>query len=410
MKKKNRMSIREKISLIIFGVLLCFILLEIGLRLGGFILLSLQEYRNKATIQKKGTYRIMCLGESTTAGGTDSYPSQLEEILNQRNAGIKFSVINKGVSGTTSFCILSNLEDNLSKYKPDMIVTMMGINEEYGEFMYGNLYKRETMFFYKRPFFFLKNLRLCKLTKLLYSHIIYKIRQIGIYKIQQKHADIGPVTKKSLENKDIKKCQLYFGLGLKYEHKRQYNKAKRKYSEIIKIDPANYRAYFGLGACYQYLGEYDKAEEMFKKAIDITSENEGAYRCLALFYKETGRYHDAEKYFRKADKTGLELYFPAIQQNFQELQRILMQKKIKFVCVQYPLRNIEPLKNMFDTADGVIFVDNEKNFKEALKTSNYKEYFIDSFGGDFGHCTKKGNRLLAENIADVILKEYFDGY
>jgi len=29
------------------------------------------------------------------------------------------------------------------------------------------------------------------------------------------------------------------------------------------------------------------------------------------------------------------------------------------------------------------------------------------FGGDFGHCTPKGNRLLATNIADVILKEVF---
>jgi len=29
------------------------------------------------------------------------------------------------------------------------------------------------------------------------------------------------------------------------------------------------------------------------------------------------------------------------------------------------------------------------------------------FGGDFGHCTHKGNRLLAENIANVIFKEVF---
>jgi len=31
----------------------------------------------------------------------------------------------------------------------------------------------------------------------------------------------------------------------------------------------------------------------------------------------------------------------------------------------------------------------------------------DMFGGDFGHCTQKGNKLLAGNIADVILKEVF---
>jgi hypothetical protein len=30
------------------------------------------------------------------------------------------------------------------------------------------------------------------------------------------------------------------------------------------------------------------------------------------------------------------------------------------------------------------------------------------FGGDFGHCTPKGNMLLAQNIADVILGEVFN--
>jgi hypothetical protein len=30
------------------------------------------------------------------------------------------------------------------------------------------------------------------------------------------------------------------------------------------------------------------------------------------------------------------------------------------------------------------------------------------FAGDFGHCTVKGNTLLAQNIADVILREVFN--
>ena len=56
---------------------------ELGLRLGGVVFLSLQEYRNVRSIMGKGEYRIMCIGESTTAfGGEDSYPAQLEKILN----------------------------------------------------------------------------------------------------------------------------------------------------------------------------------------------------------------------------------------------------------------------------------------------------------------------------------------
>ncbi|MCX5702464.1 MAG: hypothetical protein NTW64_05805, partial [Candidatus Omnitrophica bacterium] len=88
--KENRSSqprtpFRQRIILLLFGLSLFFVLLEAGLRLGGFILLSLQEYRNNLSIRQKGAYRIICLGESTTQ---NQYPPFLEEILNQRNIGI----------------------------------------------------------------------------------------------------------------------------------------------------------------------------------------------------------------------------------------------------------------------------------------------------------------------------------
>ena len=78
--------------------------------------------------------------------------------------------------------------------------------------------------------------------------------------------------------------------------------------------------------------------------------------------------------------------------------------------MQYPMRNITLLRNIFkeEMEDNIIFVDNERVFKDAVKREGYKEYFKDMFGGDFGHCTEKGNRLLAENIANVILKEAFN--
>jgi len=52
----------------------------------------------------------------------------------------------------------------------------------------------------------------------------------------------------------------------------------------------------------------------------------------------------------------------------------------------------------------MIFVDNEAVFKNALKDASFKDYFIDLFAGDFGHCTEKGNRLLAQNIASVLIQ------
>ena len=121
-----RVSPKQKIALIIFGIFLFFVLLEASLRLGGFILLSMQEHRNLQSIKQKGAYRILCVGESTTQR---QYPQFLEEALNQRNIGVHFSVIDKGIAGTNTSTILSQVESYLNEYHPDMVVTMMGIND-----------------------------------------------------------------------------------------------------------------------------------------------------------------------------------------------------------------------------------------------------------------------------------------
>ena len=123
-------SLRQKFFLIVFGVILTLVLLEIGLRLAGSAVLFLQERHNQLTSGQQ-RYRILCLGESTTAlGGQDAYPSQLQTILNDRSQRQKFTVINKGIVSTTTDYILAHLEENLDHYKPQMVVVMMGINDK----------------------------------------------------------------------------------------------------------------------------------------------------------------------------------------------------------------------------------------------------------------------------------------
>ena len=130
--------------------------------------------------------------------------------------------------------------------------------------------------------------------------------------------------------------------------------------------------------------------------------------AMALLCKEMGKPELAKEYAKKVNELRSEYYAPVTVNNYCKLKEILDKKGIKLVCAQYPVRNVGPLKRIFEKDKGVIFVDNERLFKEAVKRSSYKEYFIDMFGGDFGHCTPKGNMLLAQNIADVILREVFN--
>jgi hypothetical protein len=60
---------------------------------------------------------------------------------------------------------------------------------------------------------------------------------------------------------------------------------------------------------------------------------------------------------------------------------------------------------MFNNSEALV-VSNELNFKKAVEKEGYDQIFVDRFAGDFGHCSQKGNLLLAENIKSVILENW----
>jgi len=546
-------SVTQKISMVLFGLFLCAVLLEIAMRIGGFVISSLQEYRNFISITQRGQYLILCLGESTTAAaGKNSYPFQLEEILNQRNTGIKFSVINKGKSGTNTALILSELEENLDKYSPDMVITMMGINDEKGrEFLeaYAGISTKKSVLL-------LKSFRVYKLIEMLGLRLRNKLQELRLLTanrntIKQAQDLSAPLffpdvkeLLKSLMNKNPKAYLSYIKFQECFASQRDYDKIEERLQKAIALEPDNAWGYLSLGQCYWYHGELDRAEEMFRKAIEIDPQNQRVYlvigrcyintrdydkieqifkkaialepdmpwsyiglgwnyytknehteaeemfkraieidpqnqtaylllgrcyrvqrkyaeaediikraieiepdnpwvyvelgrsywsqreydktekilkkavinRCtendvlygmLAQFYRERGETASAQEYCWKADRLRAQYYNSMTRHNYQKLKEIVIARKIKLVCMQYPCRSIESLRMMFDSPYGVIFVDNERVFKEALEHGKYSDYFTDIFGGDFGHCTPKGNRLLAQNIADVISKRFF---
>ena len=128
---RGNTSLPQKLGLSAFGFFLAILFLECVLRLGGCIILSLQNHRNALAMRQKGVCRIMCIGESTTQS---QYPAFLERSLNGRNLGIRFSVIDRGLVGAYSSVLVDRMEADLETYHPDMVVAMMGINE-YGPHM-----------------------------------------------------------------------------------------------------------------------------------------------------------------------------------------------------------------------------------------------------------------------------------
>ncbi|MBR3628714.1 MAG: hypothetical protein IKN42_07750, partial [Elusimicrobia bacterium] len=122
----------KRLLLIIIGIFFSLIVLECGLRLTGLTVSFYKQYKNDKILKNKSKYTIMCLGESTTDG---QYPKQLQQMLNEKYPN-KFSVIDCGIYATKLEIILSLLDDNINKYKPDIAICMMGINNGLTDFLH----------------------------------------------------------------------------------------------------------------------------------------------------------------------------------------------------------------------------------------------------------------------------------
>ena len=391
----NKISTKKKIMKLIlivwglfFGLFFCIGLLELGIRITGGIFEYRQQRKNITSIKHGDTYRILCLGYCTTAlGGKYSYPNQLEEILNESKIGKKFAVINEGLPGIEFSIILRKLESNLNKYNPEIVVLL--VSEDFSVY---------------RKMVFSKNINCSQRGRLhevpppdiTPKDTLGNMSEIEI-KVQKLIMWLNRFKDRFKVLKLVKMIQPSFA-------ERQ---AEESFKKAIELNPTDSWAYANLAWLYGDQDKYAQAEESFKKAIELSPENYMTYRGLAVLYEERGEYAMAEEYYKKADQAGYESSILVNRQDYLKFKDILDKRGIKLICVQSPMRSVEVLKKLFEGQKGVIFVDNEKIFKAAVKATSYSEYFIDAAGGDFGHCTPKGNRLLAENIANTIIKEVF---
>ena len=336
-------------------------MLEIVLQSGGAVVNFWQERGNIASLKKKGEYRILCVGESTTALWHErAYPRQLEEILNSSAANITFSVINKGICSIGTDDIIAALPDYIKQYDPDMVIAMMGINDDWDLARFDDgLWSRISAVAGK--------FKTIKLVKWISLHLEQKLSR---HANPQDSAN-GGIIKTLQIYKEIEASDPEFNKIKNYWRRQRYHDLERILRRVIARNPFCCKPYGFLAQCYLKLGRPELAKE----------------------------------YFTKAEKVRRTYYQPMTRKNFLALKKITDEHDIQLVCVQYPLRDVESLKKMLAFDPQIIFVDNERSFIQAVKREGYEEYFTDIFAWDFGHCTDKGNHLLAQNVAQAIVQQ-----
>ncbi len=127
----------------IFILFFCFLVTtEITLRILGYLYSNKPNFKD---IYNAADFNIVCIGDSFTYGWgvskNDSYPRQLERVLNKNKPEMHFRVFSLGVPGSNSSQHLLYLQDILSKYKRiDLVIILTGVNDSWN-FADSNIYK-----------------------------------------------------------------------------------------------------------------------------------------------------------------------------------------------------------------------------------------------------------------------------
>jgi len=431
MNNKKAETIKTRLFLITGSILLTLIILELILRLGGGLFLFLQNFNNS---RKSGLHtsdlRILCVGESTTAlGGQDSYPTQLEKYLNQNSLNQSYMVINKGIPATNTSIIADRIEGWIREYQPDIIIAMMGINDN------NPLIPHQEITGNGRISSFVQNLRVIKLG----NHIKAGIKSKSQVHTQNQKRDneihLGhvPVEKAKMflaamklkANRAYPQAEIILrAIGASNENPTFTNRVYRELAECL----LKQNKHLKLAKVLNYFFEKDAydffANETMKKLClaqsgtsELTSmlthlteahpQSERYFNLLGACYGYMDDQQKAESTYKKAQQLREKHFNPVTQNNFYRIINLARSFETPLVLMQYPMRNIDQLKNFVKNPthfDHILFVDNEDIFRQALREGSFEEYFTDRFAGDFGHCSQKGNALIAENLARNILK------
>ncbi|MBU1869785.1 MAG: tetratricopeptide repeat protein [Candidatus Omnitrophica bacterium] len=436
---------KNKFMALILGIISSLFLLEIILRITGFIHLH-EATRNKIIHKEENSYTILCLGDSLTFGigaqKDKNFPRQLENLLNKGANGKQIKVINRGIGGQNTAMILDRFEDYIDEMNPDLIILLAGGANFWNPYGYGRRLHKEDIGY--------------KLQDYLYSTKIFKLIKLLSLKIENKTKQryapsikMGTLPEVIDWNSKVYGCKLEGG----------YEEAISRCREIIEKTP-NFSIWCSKASECEREGKYKEAILWNKKMIEKMPNFAIPYHSIGRIYIAQGNRTEARKYFRKAIEYApwcpqfysfFALYFVRDpvqdQEDLQFLEKYINVNPIvkdiiakTFYREKYDQeigdwvaldissmiqisqkRGVKILVQNYPNYDGggkraylnmilkgivqkypVPFVDNERAFQEIFLNGEKKE---DYFVIDRTHCNEKGYGIVAENIYNCIQED-----
>jgi len=279
----------KKIWLVALGLFLGLLLLEIGLNLTGFFVLKFHNRSFTAADQQHKV--ILCVGDSFVFGlgalAGEDFPSQLERVLHDQSPAAGIAVVNAGVPGWNSSLVAHRFKENLRKYRPAWAVILMGSNDHKNyqdvDCRFFALTRQDRFSLLRDK---LQNFKSWRLLVTLAQSLRAKLENYYISLL----AEDLPVHKSSPIQKNRRTFLCY-----DYLFKREYDRAKDCFLEMLKSNPRSVPALIGLSKTYT-----DGGSENFAGAIGFLEQaraieplNMNVLAEMSWVYKNLGRYEDA---------------------------------------------------------------------------------------------------------------------
>ena len=366
-------------ALIFLGILIALVILECVLQVTSIIINNINSFDIKKEVNKsKNHISIMCIGESTTH---KQYTKYLKYYLHKYYPEKVFYVFDCGHPACRLNELYYHYKKQIKQYKPNIIVGMIGINDMI-DTNFKTYSKIKTIYLY--------NLIRAHIKSLNYFSKIKKQRQdfSSACDVKNKLSDILFSNNRNQELTNIfadKQKDLLLGI---YSMKDEFfSKFITEYYDSNKKDST-----FD-----------DVLQDMFNENDDIKKEFK--YGFLGIYNLLNDNYILGEQYLCMADEERLNYDYSEISKKYEKILDLIIPNGIKYIAMQYPVRNISSLQKIIDGTkykDNVIFLSNEQSFRDALKSEHKNDIFGDLFAWDFGHCVKYGNELIANNVAKKI--------
>lgn len=414
----------KKLCLIFLGILLALCFLEFSFQLIAFISDINKYHKSKKSFKNYNDIVILCIGESMTQ---DQYTKYLYKDLQKRNIN-NVTVVDAGVGGINSDYIINNvLNKSIEKYKPNIIVSMMGLmdeSKEYNKIKSIPIHSKLLSFFYFYKFFNTNT----KQNEIKQQDSNYLIGQTKDIELENKHKKAMDYYNKKEYDKAIellKELDFESPIQKKVEHHmidalKLSGKTKEvQYYVLKKLEKD---IMFNLEQTIKIAEETNNIEiikkvfnlknkDVFKKVVINSLEYiyvlKGCMERLKL-YEELGELNKIISTVENKDivfnNRQLNPYSKKSLSNYKKLVTICEQKNIKLIVMSYPTLPVFPYKLFFKKFNNIYYVDNQEIFEKELKNNLYFNIFKDSFAGNFGHCTDYGNKLISENLANTIKK------